>query len=97
MILLKQAWTSGLNAPQTSAAGRLFDAAAHMLGLLDQASYEGQGGMYLEQISAGEVDSIALPLHEDASGLLTADWQLLVAGDAAKRCASGVEGDAVSP
>lgn len=78
MFLLKQAWTSGLNAPQTSAAGRLFDAAAHLLGLLDQASYEGQGGMYLEQIAAGEADAIALPLHEDASGLLTADWQPLV-------------------
>lgn len=79
MVLLKQAWTYGLNAPQTNAAGRLFDAAAHLLGLIDQASYEGQGGMYLEQIASGHAEAVALPLHQDESGLLTADWQPLVA------------------
>lgn len=78
MTLLKQAWACGLNAPQTNAAGRLFDAAAHLLGLLDQASYEGQGGMCLEQLASGDAESIALPLHEDDSGLLTADWQPLM-------------------
>lgn len=79
MVLLKQAWTYGLNAPQTNAAGRLFDAAAHLLGLIDQASYEGQGGMYLEQIASGHAEAVALPLHQDESGLFTADWQPLVA------------------
>jgi hydrogenase maturation protein HypF len=78
MTLLKQAWACGLNAPQTTAAGRLFDAAAHLLGLLDQASYEGQGGMYLEQLASGDAGAIALPLHEDESGLLTADWEALM-------------------
>ncbi len=78
LALLKQAWQRGLNAPQTTAAGRLFDAAASLLGLVDQASYEGQGGMYLEQIASGDIAPLALPLHEDATGLLTADWQPLL-------------------
>jgi len=78
MTLLRQAWERGLNAPHTTAVGRLFDAAAHLLGLIDQASYEGQGGMYLEQVASGDIEAIALPLHEDASGLLTADWEHLV-------------------
>ncbi|HEY6095629.1 MAG TPA: carbamoyltransferase HypF [Gallionellaceae bacterium] len=76
--LLRSAWERGLNAPPTSAAGRLFDAAASLLGLLDHASFEGQGGMYLENVAAGPAEAIALPLRTDAGGLLTADWQPLL-------------------
>jgi hydrogenase maturation protein HypF len=76
--LLKSAWQHGLNAPQTSAVGRLFDGAASLLGLVDAASFEGQGPMYLEAIAAGECEAIGLPLGEDASGLLIADWAPLI-------------------
>jgi hydrogenase maturation protein HypF len=76
--LLKQAWQRGLNAPLTTAAGRLFDGAASLLGLVEHASYEGQGGMYLEQMASGEIEAVAMLLHQDAAGLLTADWQPLV-------------------
>ena len=76
--LLHAAWQRGINAPQTSAAGRLFDGAAHLVGLIAHASYEGQGGMLLEQAAAGEGETIALPLNEDAQGLLVVDWQALI-------------------
>lgn len=76
--LLKSAWEKGLNAPVTSAAGRLFDGAASLLGLTGTASYEGQGGMYLENAARGDAEVIALPLDMDASGMLTADWKPLV-------------------
>lgn len=78
MTLLKQAWSRGLNAPTTTAVGRLFDAAAHLLGLLDQASYEGQGGMLLEQLAAGDIDAVIMPMHENASGVITVDWAPLI-------------------
>lgn len=73
-VLLKSAWQHGLNAPVTTAAGRLFDAASSLLGLCDTASYEGQGPMLLEAVSQGAAEAIDLPLHEDENGLLVADW-----------------------
>ncbi|MBA3023574.1 MAG: carbamoyltransferase HypF [Gammaproteobacteria bacterium] len=79
ITLLHTAWQRGINAPQTSAAGRLFDGAAHLLGLIDHASYEGQGGMLLEQCASGEAEVIVLPLYEDAQGALLVDWQPVLA------------------
>lgn len=76
--LLKSAWEKGLNAPATSAVGRLFDGAASLLGLIATASFEGQGPMYLEALAGGETEALDLPLHEDATGLLVCDWSSLV-------------------
>jgi hydrogenase maturation protein HypF len=43
----------GINSPLTSSAGRLFDAAAAILGVRDAINYEGQAAVELEQL-AGE-------------------------------------------
>jgi hydrogenase maturation protein HypF len=77
-VLLKNAWDNGLNAPITSAAGRLFDAASSLLGLIDNASYEGQGPMLLEAVAEGKTEATELPLREDKNGLLVADWTPLL-------------------
>ncbi|RRQ22871.1 carbamoyltransferase HypF [Thiohalobacter thiocyanaticus] len=70
--LLRAAWQRGLNSPATSAAGRLFDAAASLIGLLQTASYEGQGPMLLEQAAAGCAgEALVLPLLTEAP-----PWQL---------------------
>lgn len=81
--LLKKAWEKGLNSRATTAAGRLFDGAASLLGVLGQASYEGQAGIYLENVaeacdSERNVDAIDLPLFQGATGLLTVDWEPLI-------------------
>ncbi|MBF0368966.1 MAG: carbamoyltransferase HypF [Magnetococcales bacterium] len=79
--LARHAWERQLNTPATSAVGRLFDAAAALLGVLSTASFEGQGPMYLEtlaeQAGQGE-EGIPLPLKPDPSGLLITDWQPLL-------------------
>jgi hydrogenase maturation protein HypF len=77
-VLLKSAWGHGLNAPITTAVGRLFDAASSLLGLCDIASYEGQGPMLLEAAAHGDTEAIEIPLHENETGLLVADWTQLL-------------------
>lgn len=75
--VLRQAWRRGINAPATSAAGRLFDAAASLTGIMQTASFEGQGPMLLEQASDSPYPAPALPIVE-RDGLLVADWESLV-------------------
>ncbi len=76
--ILRQAWDKRLNAPQTSAVGRLFDAAAALTGLNYKSSFEGQGPMLLEAAVNGDAKPVALPLTADKNGVLRADWAPLL-------------------
>lgn len=67
-----------MNAPLTSAVGRLFDAAAALTGLLQEASYEGQGPMRLEAACEGVAPVVRLPLTARGDGLWQVDWSPLI-------------------
>jgi hydrogenase maturation protein HypF len=79
--LLRRAFERGVNAPATSAVGRLFDAATAYLGLCRQTSYEGEAAQRLEALCDAAVaapEEIELPLARDALGLWCTDWAPLV-------------------
>lgn len=71
--LLRHAFGRGINCPQSTSAGRLFDAAAALIGLGAEASFEGEAAMRLEAMSHPTDEAIALPLFKDG-GVWRADW-----------------------
>ena len=75
---LHQAWRRRVNAPLTTAVGRLFDGAAALLGLCQRATYEGQAPMLLEAACTGPGEAIPLPLARNAQGLWQTDWSPLI-------------------
>jgi hydrogenase maturation protein HypF len=76
--LLHDAWQKRINAPASSAVGRLFDAAAALTGVNLRSSFEGQGPMLLESAASASAEAIALPLARDAHNLWRSDWAPLL-------------------
>ncbi len=76
--LARAAWQHQLNCPQSSAAGRLFDAAAAIICDMHKTSFEAQGPMQLESMCRDVGAAIALPLSVDQEGILRTDWEPLL-------------------
>lgn len=76
---LHAAYRRRINAPDTSAVGRLFDAAAALTGLVSMNSYDGHGPMLLEAAATGTVSTpLTLPIALDGDDVLRSDWAPLV-------------------
>ena len=71
---LHHAWERKLNCPTTTSVGRLFDAAAALLGIAIEVSYEGQAACELEAMAADGATPIDLPLTRRSDGTLESDW-----------------------
>jgi hydrogenase maturation protein HypF len=73
VALVRRQVVRRLNAPVASSAGRLFDAAAALLGIRDVAEFEAQAAIDLE-LAAGERDASPLPYRiARVDGLLVYD------------------------
>ena len=75
--LVFESWQRRINAPQTTAMGRLFDAAAALTGVCTYASFEGQGPMQLEALS-GALDKYLEITLKEVNKLLIMNWASLV-------------------
>jgi hydrogenase maturation protein HypF len=82
--IVRAAWERGINAPHSSAAGRVFDALAAIVLGVTETSFEGQGPMWLEACARPVERFPELPLAPDAEGVLRIDWAPLLesCGDA---------------
>jgi len=76
--IVRAAWEKGINAPQSSAAGRLFDAAAALVLGVTEASFEGQGPMWLEACATVDGEFPRLPITSDPAGIARIDWAPLL-------------------
>ena len=77
-VMLRQAFDAGVNSPHTTAVGRLFDAAAALVGVCSTASYEGEAPMRLEALCDRVAPPIKLPLARNGFGVWCSDWGPLV-------------------
>jgi hydrogenase maturation protein HypF len=66
--LIKQLVDRGLNSPETSSAGRLFDAVAALLGVCSEIQYEAQAAIELEMAAEGVETSASYPFDIDLAG-----------------------------
>jgi len=76
--LLRHAWQRGLNAPSTSAVGRLFDAAAALVIGAHSATFEAEGPMRLEAVAGSEEAPVDLPIQRRDDGVIATDWAPLL-------------------
>ena len=73
--LLRHAWDRRINTHESSAVGRLFDAAAVLTGVIETASYDGQAPAMLEAFACAPTARVALPIIEAREDEpWTVDW-----------------------
>jgi len=87
--IVRAAWERGVNAPRSSAAGRVFDALSAIVLGVSETSFEGQGPMWLEARAEPVQRFPELPIGPDAQGVLRIDWAPLLAACGNTRVGAG--------
>jgi hydrogenase maturation protein HypF len=77
LLILQQMVGKGINSPETSSVGRLFDAVASILGVRHQVTFEGQAAMELE-FALGQEDDGCYGFAIDEKDTLVIDWEPMV-------------------
>ena len=85
LSVLKKMLEGGLNTPFTTSAGRLFDAVASILGLVQVCTYEGEAANRLEHLTIGIQSNQSYPLAVDdldrsSKRPILVDWKPLIIG-----------------
>jgi len=93
--IVREAWQRGMNAPQSSAAGRVFDAMSALVLGVAETSFEGQGPMWLEARAAAAGEFPELPLRQDDQGVTRIDWAPLLESSTDARRSVGERASAV--
>jgi len=76
--VLHEVWARPRFSPESSAVGRVFDAAAALVLGKHRSSYEAEAPMQLEAMSDPYACGEALALEADTAGVLRADWAPLL-------------------
>ena len=75
---IKKIMDLNINCPEVTSMGRLFDGVSAILGVCENASYEGQGAVLLESASEeGITDIYPYNIEKDA-GVYVFDWRTLI-------------------
>lgn len=90
-LLMKSALQKNINCPQTSSAGRIFDAVAALSGICTQSDFEGQAAMALE--FAADPDVVAVYDFSIEDGII--DWRPMLRAILSD-ISTGIEPGAVS-
>jgi hydrogenase maturation protein HypF len=79
LVILIQMLEKSINSHYTSSAGRLFDAAASIIGIRQKTNYEGQAAMELEYALDGFDNEASYPFRiDDNSETKIIDWQPMI-------------------
>jgi hydrogenase maturation protein HypF len=73
--LLLRALDSGLNAPVTTSAGRLFDAVASLIGVRQKCTFEGQAAMALEALASEDAPPYDFVLDDRFADFAETRWK----------------------
>ncbi len=76
---IKKLFELNINCPEATSMGRLFDGASAILGICENASYEGQGATLLESVASENSERVYPYKINNNDGMYVFDWREMIA------------------